>query len=175
MGYFFILLLLSVLFCPSLMGQNHDSLFVASALQKLENSKEYLLKVADLMPAEQYGFKPTASEMSFGEQLLHVSSNIGWLCSSYLSGGTNPVSESDKKLTNKDSVRAVVVRTYDYALGVLKQFPPKTLGDKVSFFAGPLTKLQIINLLSDHQTHHRGQMLVYLRLSGLTPPRYVGW
>ncbi|WP_374662973.1 DinB family protein [Parasegetibacter sp. NRK P23] len=38
-----------------------------------------------------------------------------------------------------------------------------------------MSKLQIINLLSDHQTHHRGQLLVYLRLCGLTPPKYVGW
>ncbi|GGD26520.1 DinB family protein [Flavobacterium orientale] len=174
MRYLFILLL-SVLFCPSVMGQNHDSLFVASALKKLENSKAYLLQVADMMPADQYAFRPTEEEMRFGDQLLHISSNIGWLCSSYLSDGTNPVSKSDEKLTTKDSIRAVVVRTYDYAIGVLKQFPSDALGDKVSFFAGPLTKLQIINLLSDHQTHHRGQLLVYLRLSGLTPPRYVGW
>ena len=175
MRYFFKVLLLAVFLSPTVKGQTIDSLVVTSAIKKLENSKDYLLQVADLMPADQYGFRPTESEMSFGEQLLHVATNIGWLSSSYLSKGTNPVSESDKKLTNKDSIRAVVVRTYDYALGVLKQFPPKSLGDKVSFFAGPLTKLQIINLLSDHQTHHRGQMLVYLRLSGVTPPRYVGW
>jgi uncharacterized damage-inducible protein DinB len=148
---------------------------VASALKKLENSKAYLLQVADMMPAAQYGYRPTAAEMSFGEQLLHISSNMGWLCSSYLEKGTNPVSKDDEKLQDKDRIRVVLVRTYDYAIGVLQQFSPSNLGDQVSFFAGPLTKLQIINLLSDHQTHHRGQLLVYLRLSGITPPKYGGW
>jgi len=24
-------------------------------------------------------------------------------------------------------------------------------------------------------THHRGQLVVYLRLNGILPPNYVGW
>jgi len=30
-------------------------------------------------------------------------------------------------------------------------------------------------LLNDHQTHHRGQLVVYLRLNGIKPPAYIGW
>ncbi|MCM5530631.1 DinB family protein [Parasegetibacter sp. NRK P23] len=168
----FILLFASSLFVGA---QNNDSLFIASALTKLENSKEYTLKVADLMPEHQYGFRPTKEEMSFGEQLLHICSNLGWLSSSYLSTGNNPVSKKDSNLQNKDSIRKVVVETYDYAIAVLTGFSATNLSDTVKFFAGPMSKLQIINLLSDHQTHHRGQLLVYLRLCGLTPPKYVGW
>ena len=165
------------LFASSLFvgAQNNDSLFIASALTKLKNSKEYTLKVADLMPEHQYGFRPTKEEMSFGEQLLHICSNLGWLSSSYLSTGNNPVSKDDGKLQNKDSIRKVMVRTYDYAIAVLTRFSATNLSDTVKFFAGSMSKLQIINLLSDHQTHHRGQLLVYLRLCGLTPPKYVGW
>ena len=127
------------------------------------------------MPEHQYGFRRTKEEMSFGAQLLHICSNLGWLSSSYLSTGNNPVSKEDGNLQNKDSIRQVVVRTYDYAIAVLTHFSAANLSDTVKFFAGPMSKLQIINLLSDHQTHHRGQLLVYLRLCGLTPPKYVGW
>lgn len=38
-----------------------------------------------------------------------------------------------------------------------------------------LNKIQFLNLIQDHQTHHRAQLLVYLRLNNLTPPRYSGW
>ena len=169
---FFILLFAFSLFASA---QNNDSLFIASALTKLKNSKDYTLKVADLMPEHQYGFRPTKEEMSFGEQLLHICSNLGWLSSSYLSTGNNPVSKDDSKLKSKVSIRQVVTRTYDYAIAVLNQFSASNLSDTVKLFAGPMSKLQIINLLSDHQTHHRGQLLVYLRLCGLTPPKYVGW
>ena len=85
------------------------------------------------------------------------------------------MTNEDSKLRSKDSIRQVVVRAYDYAIAVLTWFSAANLSDTVKFFAGPMSKLQIINLLSDHQTHHRGQLLVYLRLFGLTPPKYVGW
>lgn len=150
-------------------------MFLDSELRKLENSKSYMLKIADMMPAEQYDFRPANGMMTFGDQLLHVASNLGWLSSSYLSEGADPVSADDKELRDKDSIRVVLVRTYDRAVSVLRDFPPDQLRDSVDFFAGPMTKMKIITLLSDHQTHHRGQMVVYLRMCGLTPPKYVGW
>lgn len=164
-----------ILLLQSASAQSSDSLFLASAVLKLKNAKEYTLKVLDLMPEEKYSFRPTSEEMSFSQQLLHICSNLGWLSSSYLSNLKNPISKDDEKLNNKDSIRLVVVKTYDFAISVLNDFPIKHLPENVKFFAGPMTKLQIINLLSDHQTHHRGQLLVYLRLCGITPPKYVGW
>lgn len=38
-----------------------------------------------------------------------------------------------------------------------------------------MTRRQILLLLHDHQTHHIGQVIVYLRLKGIKPPAYVGW
>lgn len=127
------------------------------------------------MPEEKYAYKPTAGEMSFGEQLLHLSSNMGWLTSSYLAAGINPVTKEDMNLKKKKEIIAVLNKAYDYAIGILQQFDVTHLRDSVSFFAGPMNKLQIINLLNDHQTHHRGQILVYLRLNEIKPPDYVGW
>jgi uncharacterized damage-inducible protein DinB len=156
-------------------AQKTDSLFLAASIAKLQHAKEYTMNVANLMPEEKYGFKPTPEEMSFGEQLLHLSSNIGRLGSSYLGGSTNPVSKTDMNLRKKEEIIRVLNRSYDFALEVLRQFDAIHLSDTVAFFAGPLNKLQIINLLNDHQTHHRAQVIVYLRLNGIKPPAYTGW
>ena len=156
-------------------SQETDSLFISSALLKLKNAKEYTLKVADLMPSKNYNYRPTEDEMNFGEQLLHIAGNLAWLSTSYLNSGTNANSKIDNKLKDKDSIRKVLVRTYDNAINVLMHFRPENLSDTVNFFAGPMNKMQVINLINDHQTHHRGQLLVYLRLSGITPPKYIGW
>jgi uncharacterized damage-inducible protein DinB len=40
---------------------------------------------------------------------------------------------------------------------------------------GSSTKNRILNLMDNHLAHHRGQMIVYLRLKGIEPPSYVGW
>jgi uncharacterized damage-inducible protein DinB len=156
-------------------AQSADTLFLEAAIVKLQHAKVYTLAVAGLMPAEFYAFRPSPKEMTFGEQLLHLSANLGWLSSTYLMAEENPVRQADLKVTQKDSVIAVVNRAYGYAELVLRRFPSRELKDKVTFFAGPMNKLQIINLINDHQTHHRGQLLVYLRLKNITPPSYVGW
>lgn len=175
MKFLFSILGSVLLFSFSARAQRIDSLFLDAAIQKLENAKEYTLKMADLMPEDKYAFRATPVEMSFGEQLLHISSNMGWLCSSYLSSGENPVTKADAKLTQKKDIIAVLNRTYDFAINVLQHFDAAHLSDTVSFFAGPMNKLQIINLLSDHQAHHQGQIIVYLRLNGIKPPEYLGW
>lgn len=175
MKYLSISFILILSFSLSLRAQKIDSLFIAAAITKLQHSKEYTLKVANLMPDEKYMFKPTTGEMSFGEQLLHLSSNMGWLCSAYLNGSSNPVTKADLEFQKKEEILTVVNKSYDYAINILQRFKPINLSDTVSFFAGPLNKLQIINLLNDHQTHHRAQMIVYLRLNGIKPPDYVGW
>lgn len=162
-------------FTSTLRAQSVDKVYIQAAQAKLKNAKEYTLKVASLMPEELYSFKPAPDEMSFGKQLIHISENMGWLTSSYLKNERNPVSKVDLKLTQKDSIIALVTRTYEYALQALEGFTPNQLSDTVSFFAGPMYKLQIINLLNDHQTHHRAQLIVYLRLQGIKPPPYVGW
>ncbi len=156
-------------------AQKIDFLFLDAAITKLQNSKEYTLKVANLMPEEKYGFKPVPDEMSFGEQLLHISANLGWLTSSYITNRKSPVIKVATQVQKKEEIIQVLDKTYDFAIGALKSFEASHLADTVSFFAGPKTKLQIINLISDHQTHHRAQMIVYLRLNGIKPPEYVGW
>lgn len=168
-------LFLGLFYSLSLQAQKSDSLFLDAAIKKLQHSREYTLKVANLMPEEKYLYKPAPEEMGFGAQLLHLSSNMGWLSSSYLSSGKNPVTKEDAKLLKKEEIIGVLNKAYDFALNALRHFDRNHLSDSVSFFAGPMNKLQIINLLSDHQTHHRAQMLVYLRLNAIKPPDYVGW
>ena len=156
-------------------AQKIDSLFLDAAITKLQNSKEYTLKVANGMPEEKFSFKPVPDEMSFGEQLLHIAANLNWLTTSYITSSKSPVTKSATLFKKKDEIIQVLNNTYDYAIGALKSFDAQHLPDTVSFFAGPKTKLQIISLISDHQTHHRAQISVYLRLNGIKPPEYVGW
>lgn len=156
-------------------AQKNDLLFIDAAITKLQNSKEYTLKVANLMPEEKYGFKPVPDEMSFGEQLLHIASNLNWLTSSYITNIKSPITKAATQVQKKEEIIQVVNNTYEYAISALKSFEAAHLADTVSFFAGPKTKLQIINLISDHQTHHRAQIIVYLRLNGIKPPDYIGW
>src|SRR5450432_1817861 len=147
-------------------AQRTDSLFLAASVSKMKNAKLYALEMAELMPQNKYAFKPTSEERSFGEQLLHIATSLQWFCSTYLNGSGNPAKIPDST-SNKDIIIKNLDQSYDYALITLQNFKTVHLSDTVSFDGVPMNKLQIINLLSDHQTHHKGQLVVYLRLNGI--------
>jgi len=159
----------------SINAQTVEAAFLDAHISKLKNAQAYTLQVARSMPSEKYDYKPSPEEMNFGKQLLHISENLCWLTSACLTNNKNPLTPADGKLTVKHDIIAVVTKAYDFAIDALQNFPSKSLVDTVKFFAGPMNKLQIINLVQDHQTHHRGQLMVYLRLNGIKPPDYIGW
>lgn len=148
---------------------------ISAFLEKWENSKNYLLEIVESMPEDKFDFKPTEREMSFEEQLVHIRSNILWVGHSYFSEEgydkskltTNAITKSELKTTLEDAFKEIKV--------FVQNTPPNSLKDKVKFFAGPKTKLQMLNLLQDHLTHHRGQLIVYLNLNNIKPPAYSGW
>ncbi len=168
----FFFLLISLGFSINGKAQASDSL-LNQLSAKWENAKTYTLKMADLMSAENYGFRPVAEEMSFKEQLLHITNNMKWLSSAFLfSQGSKQV--SDTATMEKAAIIKVLSDAYDEGL-TAHHLNEKQLNETVPFFAGPMTRRQILILMHDHQTHHVGQLIVYLRLKGIKPPTYVGW
>ncbi len=154
-------------------AQSRDSLTIQLS-RKWENAKTYTLKMADLMPAENFDFKAVAEVMSFKEQLLHIADNMKWLTSTFLFSQGNRRGDDTAKM-DKAAVIKLVSDAYDQALAAHHKLSLKQLDEVVPFFAGPMTRRQILILMHDHQTHHVGQLIVYLRLKGIKPPAYVGW
>ena len=145
-------------------------------LEKWSNSKEYLIAIAEAMPEEHYTFAPTKREMSFEAQLLHMRGNMLWLGTTYFSKETF----DRKSLTNnapqgKEAIIKALKQSFDDVYMFVKETSSEDLKTTVDFFAGPKSKLQILNLLQDHLTHHRGQIIVYLNLNEIIPPDYSGW
>ncbi|MFC7356082.1 DinB family protein [Jejudonia soesokkakensis] len=143
-------------------------------LEKWENSKIYMLAIAEAMPEEYYDFKPTERQMTFKEQLMHIKSNMDWLSGTYFSTSE---SERGKNIlpTTKAETIAILSEAFNNTKSILEKVPLKDLKETVTFFAGDKSKLQILNLLQDHVTHHRGQLIVYLNLNEIEPPGFVGW
>lgn len=141
---------------------------------KWKNAMEYTIEFAKAMPEEYYGYKPVPAEMSYREQLKHIAGNMVWLSSSYLGGPTtdlDPVNAGD----SKKEVIAVLEKSFAYARKTIDLLTEKDLNRKVEFFAGTMTRRRILLLMTDHVTHHRGQLVVYLRLKNIEPPAYRGW
>ncbi|NBC07174.1 MAG: DinB family protein [Bacteroidetes bacterium] len=151
-----------------------QSTFLAEAAEKWDNAMAYTLELAEAMPEEHYGYKPTKAQMTFQEQLLHMAGNVAWLTHDYL-GGEKLEMDTELEGAAKTEVVALLRQAMANAKAALANFPESQLDEDVDFFAGPMSKRKVILLLHDHLTHHRGQLIVYARLKGIKPPRYRGW
>ena len=60
-------------------------------------------------------------------------------------------------------------------LAFLAEVQPEQLTETVKLWYGKVSKEFILLTMDNHLSHHRGQVVVYLRLLGIQPPAYVGW
>ncbi len=148
--------------------------FLKEYLIKWQNGAQYTIELAEAMPEDKYDYKPTPEVRSFREQVVHIMNNMVWLSSSYLSpakfGG-----DLKRKDLNKEELVKLLRQATIFAQNAIKGLEVKNLDETVDFYAGPMTKRQILTLMSDHMTHHRGQLIVYVRMNDIKPPRYRGW
>ncbi|XMO87928.1 DinB family protein [Algibacter sp. AS12] len=162
-------------FTSSLFAQKDK--FIKDYLERLENSQKYLMQVAETMPQEHYTFRATAESMTFAENFLHIGYAIDWHSQSLLGGRESREWKTDTlfKVAKKSKLEmiATVNNAFNEAINLIKAFDTNQLDAELDYFGLNRSKRQILLLLADHITHHRGQMLVYMRLNGLVPPRYV--
>lgn len=166
-----ILLIPILMFSIQLNAQNNP---VTAFLLKWENSKNYLLEMAESMPEENYNYKPTERQMTFQEQLLHIRSNMIWLSEKYFMNSNFSKTAKSNPSTKTEIIEALA-NSFEKVSKIIKEIPDADLAQEAEFFAGPKSKLQLINLIQDHVTHHRGQLIVYLNLKAINPPKYRGW
>jgi uncharacterized damage-inducible protein DinB len=149
--------------------------FAKEFMPTLERAREYSIKMAELMPENHFSFKPTPEIMSFAEQNVHTASAMYWFASK-VKGEENPGKDFKAEGKSKAEIMTFLKTAFDYSMKVLSSLSDEEAAKKVPLFGDVvLTKSQIMLALWDHTTHHRGGMVIYLRLKGIKPAQYVGW
>jgi uncharacterized damage-inducible protein DinB len=139
-----------------------------------EFSKGGMVGIVNAMPEDKFGFKPTPAQESFAERVMHVV-NIDIKIMSTL-GGKTPAPTVNAKATSKAEVLAALNQSMDYGAAVLKEFNDQQLTERVKSlpFMGPtVSRLRVAYFSIAHTSDIYGQLVVYLRLNGATPPRSV--
>ena len=127
--------------------------------------------LASAMPEDKYGFKPTPEEQALGERVLHVAQiNVALLQGL---GAKTPPPALDPKATSKAQAMAALQKVGEYGIAVIKEFTDQQLTARVASppFMGPMsTRQRILYFLMTHSQDTYGQLVVYARLNGITPP-----
>src|SRR5687767_5727105 len=162
------------LFLSGAFSTSAQSTFLDDFKLKWKNATEYTIEFAQAMPEDKYTYTPTKVEMNFREQLKHIAGNIVWLSSSFLDGKTTSIDPTMCGDSKKEII-AMLEKSFAYASETINQMTETDLNESVDLFAGKMTRRRILLLLTDHVTHHRGQLVVYLRMNNVVPPDYRGW
>jgi len=135
-------------------------------------AKEYTKEYLDAMPADGYGFKPTKEIRSYAQQMLHLA-DANFFFASTASGKKMPIQASAEKTVapEKEAVIKTVMESYDFVIESLESVAPDKMGEKVKLEGQEVSRSGAFGKAFEHQTHHRGQCTIYLRLKGVTPPQ----
>jgi len=144
-------------------------------------ARRMLVDAAEAMPADKYGFAPTAGEFknvrSFSRQLRHLSATNYILAAAAL--GQAPPSDAGDELGPDSVVTKAQHVAYlagsfdalDKAIDAIGDRRVPVVSSPISpFQAGTATRLALIAESLMHAADHYGQIVEYLRMNGIVPP-----
>ena len=169
--------------------ESSNDLLKQQLVKDWERAKAYTQEYLDAMPANKYNFQATDSVRSFAQQMLHLAqanAGMAFFGTGYQNSAVQAmflkppqVFEKSVSLQSKDSVAHYVNTSYDFMINAIKNMDVAKMNEVVTqdMPGGKRSATRLGWLLKafEHQTHHRGQCTVYLRLSGIRPPAEKLW
>ena len=139
-----------------------------------ERAKVYTKEYLDAMPESGYALKPTPEMRSFAEQMLHLA-DANFAFASASTGVKSPIGQGEAEKASdksKANVTKLVMDSYDFIINNAKNLNATQAGENIKMFGRfEMTKASALEKCFEHQTHHRGQTTVYIRLAGAKPPQ----
>jgi uncharacterized damage-inducible protein DinB len=152
----------------SLSAQSTPPSVVKELVATWQRAATDIIDVAEAMPEEKYGYRPTPEVATFRDQLVHLAG----IAQRFIDSAKGTKSESSHKAMTKAEVIGLLkhnLTTGEQMLGSLTdaqllepvKFP---FGDRtvtrLTFWLGPIYQVR----------NHHGQLVVYLRMNGIVPP-----
>lgn len=146
----------------------------AILLNNLRFERRLTRETVAAMTDADMAYRPTTEQMEFGTQMLHILSSYvtvmealegkGWNWDQGLTLAKYPTQEAILKLVDEESARLL---SFVEGLAPEKLFEPVQTG-----WGTKEAPFQFLMSWVVHEAHHRGQMVVYLRLKGMQPAKY---
>jgi hypothetical protein len=129
-----------------------------------------LTAAADEFPADKFSYKPTASQMTVGDIVVHLAEGNDYLCGTL--GGTKAPDRSKVSGTDaKDALVARLKETFAFCDQALASLDDSKLSEQLPFFGGKTrSRAGVILVTTGDWADHYSQLANYLRLNGMLPP-----
>ena len=166
---------------PPLVAQSRAETMAGTVGQWWTMVQRSFVSLAEAMPEDRYGFKPTAGAFNdvrtFAEQVKHVAcANVGFFNEvEHKTPPANCETGGPSPAKTKAELMQYLRESFTYAGGVMRRLSPANAMDPVEGpYGGKTTRLGVSTLAIWHATDHYGQLVVYLRMNGIVPPASAG-
>jgi uncharacterized damage-inducible protein DinB len=150
-------------------AQGPDWKSLSGSAKAIQNAvKNNVLRSAEKMPEDQYGFKPTPDVRSFGQLVGHIADANNNFCAAAL-GVPNPNPGIEKSKTTKADLVAALKGAMEFC-DKAYEISDAQAAEIVQFRNQERSRLGLLQFNSFHTNLHYGNMVTYLRLKGIVPP-----
>jgi len=153
----------------SLWAQTPTPTIAKEMVAGLQRASNDLIDIAEAMPPEKYGYKPTPEMSIFGDQLTHVAMIVQRFVDT--SKGVKTEAAHEHAMAKPELI-ALLKKTFQGAQDTVAQLSDSQLLEPVKFPFGDRTVTRFTfwqGPLYQMRNHH-GQLVVYLRMNGIVPP-----
>ena len=147
--------------------------------RSVTNTEHEFSSAAEAMPEDKFEFAPTNGEFkgvrTFGEQIKHVAA-VNYIFGAAILSEKVPVDVGDESgpasVKTKAEILSYLKDSFAYVHKAIETVNEKNLVDplKSPFGEGSVTRLGLATSVAAHGFDHYGQMVEYLRMTGIVPP-----
>ena len=145
--------------------------FRGEFLAQLSDVESKLVKLAEAIPQEKYGWRPGEGVRSVSEVFIHVARSNYTLVSMI---GVKPPEglsrDMEKTITEKTKVLETLKVSFGYLRDVVLKVPDADLGKPAKWFGQETTVQGVLFSIANHMHEHLGQSIAYARTNGVVPP-----
>jgi hypothetical protein len=150
------------------LGTLHAQSNLVTATQRYFSSvRRSLESSADVMPAEKYGYRLTDGQMTFAEWLIHSAQRNYADCAVLKSETAPEVAKSLASFKTKDEVGKALKDSFAYCAAAVEG------ADEQKILASPQMTNAFLHIVV-HNNEIYGNIVGYLRSSGIVPPSTAG-
>jgi len=131
--------------------------------------KDILMKSAEKMPEESYGFRPVDTVRSYGQIVGHVADAQYLFCSIAL-GEKNPGLDIEHTKNAKADLIAALNAAFAYCDKAYNTMTDASATQTIKLFGNDAPRLSALTVNNMHDLEHYGNLITYMRMKNIVPP-----
>ncbi|OEK07162.1 DinB family protein [Roseivirga misakiensis] len=126
---------------------------------RLDAAKAFTIEVLKAMPEDDYDFKPNDEQRTFAAQAYHIAYSVEYFQKAFSqpNAAWQPGDENSK--SREELIKWAETKFDEMHTFILAADANDQLTAGIMYYL-------------DHNSHHRGQLVTYLRMKGIKPPVY---